>query len=63
MLAPAFLLFFIGIGLVTVVAGLVLAAIAARQVRSAEALIVHEPGQVLLVGIGGLAVPCSCRSP
>ena len=29
-LAPAFLLFFIGIGLVTVVAGLVLAAIAAR---------------------------------
>jgi hypothetical protein len=56
-LAPAFLLFFIGVGLVTIVAGLVLAAIAARQVRSAEALIAREPGQVLLVGIGGLVVP------
>ena len=57
LLAPAFLLFFIGIGLVTVVAGLVLAGIAARQVRAAEALIAHEPGPVLLVGLGGLVVP------
>ena len=57
LLAPAFLLFFLGIGLVTVVAGLVLAGIAARQVRAAEALIAHEPGPVLLVGLAGLVVP------
>ncbi|HEX6869205.1 MAG TPA: hypothetical protein VF119_10395, partial [Candidatus Limnocylindrales bacterium] len=57
LLAPAFLLFFVGMALVSVVAALVLAGIAARQVRAAEGLIVHEPGQVLLVGIAGLVAP------
>ena len=42
-LAPAIVLFMLGFALVTIVAGLALAALAARQVRSAEALIRHEP--------------------
>ena len=56
-LAPALLLVFIGIGLVTIVAGLVLAAIAARQVRAAEVLISREPVLVLVVGLLGMFVP------
>ncbi|HLO35818.1 MAG TPA: hypothetical protein VK194_07040, partial [Candidatus Deferrimicrobium sp.] len=38
-IAPAILLFFLGFAVVMIVAGLALAALAARQVRSAEALI------------------------
>ena len=55
-LAPAFVLFMLGFALVTLVAGLALAALASRQVRSAESLISHEPGQTLLVGLAGLVV-------
>src|SRR4029078_8422521 len=54
--APAFVLFMLGFALVTLVAGLALAALASRQVRSAESLISREPGQTLLVGIAGLVV-------
>lgn len=53
-LAPLALLFILGFVLVTVVAGLALAALAARQVRAAEQVISHEPGQALVVGIAGL---------
>jgi hypothetical protein len=53
-LAPMAFLFMLGLVLVTVVAGLALAALAARQVRSAEQLISREPGRVLLSGLGGL---------
>jgi hypothetical protein len=53
-LAPLVLLFMLGFVLVTVVAGLALAALAARQVRAAEQVISKEPGQALLVGIAGL---------
>jgi hypothetical protein len=56
-LLPVLLLLFIGIGLVTIVAGLTLAAIAARQVRDAEHLISSEPGPVIVFGIGGLILP------
>ncbi len=57
-LAPALLLLWIGFGLATIVAGLVLAGLASRQVREAEALISHEPVQTLATGIVGLfAVP------
>ena len=45
-----------GSSLVTIVAGLALAALGARQVRTAEALISREPGQTLLVGLAGLVV-------
>ncbi len=55
-IAPTILLFVLGFALVTIVAGLALAALAARQVRTAESLITHEPGQTLLVGIAGLVV-------
>jgi hypothetical protein len=55
-LATVFLLFAIGIALATVVAGLALAALAARQVRAAEELIRSEPGPVLVAGFLGLIV-------
>jgi hypothetical protein len=50
-LVPALLLFAIGLALATILAGVILAGLAARQVRSAERLIVHEPGWVLVVGL------------
>ena len=57
-LAPALVLLMIGFGLAGIVAGLLLAGLAARQVREAEALISHEPGRTLVAGIVGLfAVP------
>jgi hypothetical protein len=57
-LVPAFLLFLIGLALVTVVAAVVLALIAARQVRTAEALITREPLLVFVIGlIGAFLLP------
>lgn len=56
-LAPAILLLFIGFLLVALVAGLGLAALAARQVRAAEALISREPGTVLVAGLAGIFLP------
>ena len=55
-LAPVFLLFAIGLAVATIVAGLALAALAARQVRAAETLIRTEPGPVLVAGFLGLIV-------
>ena len=55
-LVPLALMFMLGLVLVTVVAGLALAALASRQVRSAEQLISHEPGRVLLFGLAGLVL-------
>jgi hypothetical protein len=49
LVAAAFLLW-IGVVIVTLLAALVLAAMAARQVRAAGALISHEPGKTALVG-------------
>lgn len=56
-LAPAVLLVFIGFALVTFVAGLALAGLAARQVRAAETLISQEPGPVLVAGLLGVFLP------
>jgi hypothetical protein len=53
-LAPVFVLFAIGVALVTLVAALVVAALAARQVRNAEALISRQPGQTVLAGLVGM---------
>ena len=53
-LAPALILLWIGFGLATIVAGLLLAGLATRQVREAEALISREPIQTLVSGIVGL---------
>lgn len=55
-LGPAILLMWIGFGLATVVAGLLLAGLAARQVREAETLISQEPIKALASGIVGLFV-------
>jgi hypothetical protein len=55
-IAPMAFLFLVGLIGVTLVAGLALAALGARQVRAAERLISHEPGQTVLVGLAGLIV-------
>jgi hypothetical protein len=55
-LAPAILLFMLGLALVTIVSGLALAALAARQVRSAEGLMDTEPVRTFVVGVAGLVV-------
>jgi hypothetical protein len=55
-IVPLIVLFMLGFALVTVVAALALAALAARQVRSAEALISHEPVETFLFGLAGLIV-------
>jgi hypothetical protein len=55
-LAPAILLFWLGAGLATLVAGLLLAGLASRQVRSAELEITREPVAAFLVGLFGLIV-------
>jgi hypothetical protein len=55
-LAPAFLLFWIGFGLATIAAGLLLAGLASRQVRMTEQVISREPALSFLAGLLGLVV-------
>jgi len=55
-LAPAFILMWIGVGLAVIVAGLLVAGIAGRQVRAAGALIGHEPVMTLVTGFLGLVI-------
>jgi hypothetical protein len=55
-IVPAIVLFMLGFAVVTLVAGLALAALASRQVRTAEALITKQPGETLLFGLAGLFV-------
>jgi hypothetical protein len=55
-IVPLIVLFFLGFALVTIVAGLALAALAARQVRSAEELMSHEPVETFIFGLAGLVV-------
>jgi hypothetical protein len=50
-LAPAMFLLWIGFGLATIVAALVVAGIAGRQLRKAERLLAAQPLQTLLVGL------------
>ncbi len=56
LLGPVILLFALGFLLAAIVAGLFLAAVGARQVRSAESLISNEPGPVLVAGLAGIVV-------
>ena len=57
-LAPALLLFALGIALASLAAGLLLAAVGARQVRSAERVIADEPLKVFGVGLlGAIVIP------
>jgi hypothetical protein len=55
-LVPAFFLFWIGTGLAAIAAGVLLAGLASRQVRMAEAVISREPVKTFLVGLFGLIV-------
>lgn len=55
-LVPAFILFFIGLALVTLAAALVMAALAAKQTRAAEVLISRQPLPTLLAAIVGVVV-------
>lgn len=57
-LVPALILLWVGFALATFVAALLLAALAARQVRDAEAIISREPLPAFLVGLlGVIAIP------
>jgi len=56
-LGPLLLLLFIGFAIATVAAALLVAALGARQVRAAEALISHQPGEALVAGVLGIFVP------
>lgn len=53
----AALLFWVGVILATLVAGLALAALAARQVRTAETIISREPVKAFLAGLAMIVLP------
>jgi hypothetical protein len=55
-IVPAIILLMLGFALVTIVAGMALAGLASKQVRSAEALVRKEPAEAILFGIGGLVL-------
>ena len=58
LLIPMFLLLFLGMGLATVAAALLVAAFGSRQVRETGSLIRREPGPVLIAGIlGSIVLP------
>jgi hypothetical protein len=56
-IGAAALAIWIGVGISTLVVGLLLAGLAARQTRSATALIRSEPGKTFLVGLLAVIVP------
>jgi MFS family permease len=56
-LGPLFILLFIGFALAAVLAGLLVAALGARQVRAAEELITRRPVETFAVGIVGIFTP------
>lgn len=53
----AALAFWIGVGIATLIVGLLLAGLAARQTRFATSLIRREPGKTFLVGLLAVVVP------
>jgi cytoskeletal protein CcmA (bactofilin family) len=53
-IGPALFILYIGFVIAAIGAALLLAGLASRQVRSAEALISHEPGTAFVAGLGGL---------
>ena len=56
-MGAAILLLWIGFGIATLLAGLLIAGLAARQVRVATSLISRQPGKTVLVGLLSLVVP------
>lgn len=57
LLGPLFIALYVGFALAAIAAALLLAALAAKQVRAAEALIRQEPGSVVLAGLAGIFLP------
>jgi len=56
-LAPLLILVFIGFAIAAIAAGLLVAALGARQVRAAEELITHRPVETFVAGIVGVIAP------
>lgn len=56
-LGAAAILLWIGFAVATILVGLLVAGLAARQVRLATGLISHEPGKTFLVGLLAILVP------
>ncbi len=56
LLVPIVIVLTVGFGLAMLVAAVVVAAFGARQVRTAEDLITHQPGQTLVAGVIGAVV-------
>jgi hypothetical protein len=56
-LGPAMIMAYMGFALAAIAAGLLLAGLASRQVRAAEALISHKPVQTLVAAFVGLVLP------
>jgi hypothetical protein len=56
-IGPAMILLFAGFAVATIAAGLLLAGLAARQVREAEALISRQPVQTLVASLAGIFLP------
>lgn len=54
---PALVMAYLGFALAAIAAGLLLAGLAARQVRAAEALISHQPVQTLVAALAGIFLP------
>jgi hypothetical protein len=54
---PAMIMAYAGFALAAIAAGLLLAGLAARQVRAAEALISHQPVQTLVAALAGVFLP------
>jgi hypothetical protein len=53
-LAPALFLLWLGFGLATIVAALLVAGLAGRQLRAAERLLADDPVQSFLIGLGAV---------
>jgi hypothetical protein len=54
---PAMIMAYFGFALAAITAGLLLAGLAARQVRAAEALISHQPVNTLVAALAGVFLP------
>jgi hypothetical protein len=53
----AALAIWVGVGIATLIAGLLIAGLAGRQTRSATSIIRHEPGLAFLVGLFAVVIP------
>lgn len=62
-LGPVIVLWMLGVALAAIAAGLLLAALASRQVRTAETLISREPAMTIAAGLIGILLPLVIAVP